>query len=65
VGEVVALLVLDHLVDLGLLVHLEEILLDPLEHSPMVDLSDRCQPVVLPMDNNIELVMESQEKQLQ
>jgi hypothetical protein len=65
VGEVAALLVLDHLVDLGLLVHLEEILLDPLEHSPMVDLSDRCQPVVLPMDNNIELVMESQEKQLQ
>jgi len=62
---VAALLVLDHLVDLGLLVHLEEILLDPLEHSPMVDLSDRCQPVVLPMDNNIELVMESQEKQLQ
>jgi hypothetical protein len=65
VGEVADLLDLDHLVDLGLLVHLEEILLDPLEHSPMVDLSDRCQPVVLPMDNNIELVMESQEKQLQ
>jgi len=64
VGEVVALLVLDHLVDHGLLVHLE-IPVEHHEHSPMVDLSDRCQPVVLPMDNNIELVMESQEKQLQ
>jgi hypothetical protein len=64
-GEVAALLVLDHLVDHGLLVHLEEILVDHHEHSPMVDLSDRCPPVVLPMDNNIELVMESLEKQLQ
>ena len=65
VGEVVGLLVLDHLVDHGLLVHLEEIPVEHHEHSPMVDLSDRCPPVVLPMDNNIELVMESQEKQLQ
>ena len=64
-GEAAALLVLDHLADNGLLVHPEEILLVHHEHSLMEDLFDRCPQVVSPMDNNIELVMESQEKQLQ
>ena len=63
-GEVADLLDLDHLEDHVHLVHPEGILLDHHEHSPMEDLSDQCLQVDLPMDNNIELVMESQEKQL-
>ena len=58
------LLVHDLLVGPDLLVHQEGILVERV-HSPMEDHLDLCPQVVLPMDNNIELVMEPQEKQHQ
>ena len=58
------LLVHDLLVEPDLLVHREGILVERV-HSTMDDLLDLCPQVVLPMENNIELVMELQEKQHQ